>query len=247
MAPPQSSLAELRAEIDRIDDSMHDAIMRRAELVGQIRAAKPVGLPTTRPAREAQILRRLLARHGGQFPKMALVQMWQEMIDAFTFLQGSLVVAAPPGTERLVRDQYGTLARVTWEHDTAKLLAHAAGGEVLAVLPWPGQGEDWWIDLADLEDRPMVFACLPFLQSVDGPRAVAVGRAPFEPSGDDRSWIIAPAGADTPFTSARVIATGQSLVLLEVDGYIAPDDPGLAGLSLLGCFPTPYPLNGPRS
>ena len=239
---PTPSLAELRAEIDRIDDSIHDAIMRRAELVGQVRAAKPPGMPTTRPAREAQILRRLLARHSGQFPQRSLVQIWQEMIDAFTFLQGSLHVAADPSLGRLVRDRYGVLAEITWEEDTDRLLAHAAAGEILAVLPWPGPGHEWWVQLAAMPDRPVVFSTLPFLEPCEGARAVAVGRAPCESSGDDRSWIVVAEGADVAFEPVRQIARAASLVLLEVDEFVAMDDPRLTGLTLLGTFPAPYML-----
>ncbi len=242
---PGASLSELRAEIDRIDGEIHDAILRRAELVGQVRAAKPPGLPAMRPAREAQILRGLLARHHGPFPPRALAQIWQEMIDAFTFLQGGLKVAAPSGTERLARDQYGVLAELVIENDVDRLLSYAAAGKVLAVLPWP-EGQDWWIRLATMPDRPVVFAALPFLSGDAGVRAVAVGRAPFEPSGKDRSWIVGPQGQAVPFDPAVPVAQAQGHALFEVHEFIAADDPRLAGFTLLGAFPAPYTLNGPR-
>jgi chorismate mutase len=40
MSPAEPNLATIRREIDSIDDSIHDLIMRRTSLIEQIRAAK---------------------------------------------------------------------------------------------------------------------------------------------------------------------------------------------------------------
>jgi chorismate mutase-like protein len=74
------SLADLRREIDRIDDALHDLIMRRAELTAGVAASKPGGSGTVRPAREAAILRRLVARHKGSFPRAIVARIWREII-----------------------------------------------------------------------------------------------------------------------------------------------------------------------
>ena len=55
------SLAALRAEIDRMDDALHDLLMRRAEVVAQVGALHAKGRVPLRPGREASIVRRLLA------------------------------------------------------------------------------------------------------------------------------------------------------------------------------------------
>ena len=59
MSDSRESLEELRREIDRIDDQMHDLIIRRAEMAQRVRQVKGDG-PAFRPAREAQLLRRLI-------------------------------------------------------------------------------------------------------------------------------------------------------------------------------------------
>ena len=77
------SLDALRREIDTVDDALHDLLMQRAALVGEIGALKS-GERTTvfRPAREALLLRRLLARSDGALPTGALVRIWSEIIAA---------------------------------------------------------------------------------------------------------------------------------------------------------------------
>src|SRR5437879_4340389 len=78
----RATLDDLRAEIDAIDDSLHDLLMRRAGLAGDIarlKATAPAGAsgPLFRPGREAAIVRRILARHKGPFPPAALVRIWR--------------------------------------------------------------------------------------------------------------------------------------------------------------------------
>ncbi|MBV9913984.1 MAG: chorismate mutase, partial [Sinobacteraceae bacterium] len=55
-------LNELRAELDRIDDALHDLLMARAETVEEVGALRAKGNVPLRPGREAAILRRLLQR-----------------------------------------------------------------------------------------------------------------------------------------------------------------------------------------
>ena len=93
MASPRS-LDALRREIDRIDDEIHDLLMRRAAVAGEIRRSKgPDNGSYLRLGREAAILRRLVARHSGSFPKPALVRIWREIMAALTQLQGPFSVA----------------------------------------------------------------------------------------------------------------------------------------------------------
>ena len=76
-------LASLRAEIDSIDDAVHDLLMRRAALSARMAASrvKNDSFPY-RPGREAGILRRLLARHHPPLPAGTMVRIWREIIAA---------------------------------------------------------------------------------------------------------------------------------------------------------------------
>jgi chorismate mutase len=68
MMSADRSLDALRREIDAIDESLHDLIMRRTTVVEQVRDLKRGHKVKIRPAREAEILYRLASRHQGPFP-----------------------------------------------------------------------------------------------------------------------------------------------------------------------------------
>src|SRR3978361_2219874 len=71
-------LPALRAELDRIDNTIHDLLMRRAEVVEHVaRSGKPAAL---RPGREASILRRLVGRHQGALPAVSVTRIWRELL-----------------------------------------------------------------------------------------------------------------------------------------------------------------------
>ena len=131
MNPAEPNLATIRREIDSIDDSIHDLVMRRTGLIEQIRAAK-AGNDFYRPAREAEIIRRLIARHKGPFPRFSLVRMWREMMAAITRLQGPFSIAAfvadEPGYWDLARSHFGVTVDIV-AHQTARSVLSAVRGK----------------------------------------------------------------------------------------------------------------------
>ena len=71
-APKSSAptLADLRKEIDRIDEEMHRLLMERGEIIStliSVKKTQEVG-SAFRPAREADMMRRLVERHKGMLP-----------------------------------------------------------------------------------------------------------------------------------------------------------------------------------
>src|SRR5690606_24128637 len=79
MSAVEDRLSSLRREIDEIDDKLHDLIVARMEAVAKVGKAKSAASQDIlRPAREAAILRRLIERHTGSFPKAGLVRIWRE-------------------------------------------------------------------------------------------------------------------------------------------------------------------------
>jgi chorismate mutase-like protein len=114
MTDETPSLDALRREIDEIDIAVHDLLMRRTSLGEKIGEVKGEGTAFIRPGREAQILRRLIARHSGPFPKVVVVRVWREIISALAALQGSFAVAvyvpagAGEGLRALARAHYGS-------------------------------------------------------------------------------------------------------------------------------------------
>src|ERR1700746_1285579 len=148
MSSMPSDLKGLRRRLDEIDDRLQDLLIDRAEIVSMIRASKKNdNLPGLHPAREAEIIRRLIARHHGAFPIANLVRMWREMLAATVRMQSpfSVAVFAPsarPGFWDLARDHYGSNTPMT-AHDAAYpvIWAVAKGEASVGVLPMPEANE----------------------------------------------------------------------------------------------------------
>ena len=73
------SLADLRREIDRIDEAMHGLLMERGEIIDRLIAAKQTQETGSafRPAREAEMMRRLVDRHKGILPLDTAEGIWR--------------------------------------------------------------------------------------------------------------------------------------------------------------------------
>src|SRR5215475_5570021 len=87
VSPP--SLAELRKEIDRIDEAMHRLLMERGEIIDRLIATKKTqdSGSAFRPAREADMMRRLVQRHKGILPLDTAESIWRVIIATFTHVQ----------------------------------------------------------------------------------------------------------------------------------------------------------------
>ena len=264
-APLQApALAGLRAELDGIDDAIHDLLMRRAEVVEKVASQ----------GREADIIRRLLARHTGRLPPRLLARWWRELFAATTSMQGSYVVAVcdteagSPFTQA-AREHFGALTPLRVHRSPAQAIAEiSAATAICAVLPMPAAGEDaaWWTALLHRDEpRIHVIARLPFYapRPEGAPRVQALVVAAVAPdaSAHDRSLIGLELTAESSHArlSAALTAAGlapistilrrdpaASVALVEVEGLVAEDDPRLARLGevarapvLLGAYAVP--------
>lgn len=250
---PDPPLAALRAEIDRLDDALHDLLMQRAAVVARMAQsrAKAPGTPL-RPGREALILRRLLARHEGALPRAALVRLWREIFAGSTLMQGSFSVALQargPEQERIARDHFGSLTPLKLHQSGAAALADVTAGRAgVAVLPLPQEAEPaeaaWWTRLD--APRLQVVARLPFLAGAEpAHEMLAVAPLPPDATGHDRSLLRLEAGRPLSRSAIQKALAAAGLkprslmlrsdggltrVLLELDGALAPEDPRLKGL-----------------
>ena len=211
-ASPPSPLAQLRAQLDAIDDQIHDLLMRRAEVVEGV--ARDGGKQGTkiRAGREAIILRRLLARHQGALPPQAIARIWRELFGAALIIEGGQTMAVcddEGGADRLAlaREHFGPLTPVRRHHNPAQTLADLARDTAqLAVLPPPGEDDEvnggWWTMLtASVPQRLFVIAKIPFwtkrAEGLPLGEAFVVAAARPDSSGGDRGLIALQFQADT--------------------------------------------------
>lgn len=183
MSPTPPPLAELRAEIDRIDAEMHRLLMARGEIIGTLIAVKKTAESGSafRPAREADMMRRLVARHHGRLPLDTVESIWRVIIATFTWVQAPYSVHADltPG-EAAMRDvarfHFGfTVPLVTHIGAAGAVAAVAASKGDLALVPAAaiaGAGP-WWTAL-EAADAPKIIARLPFVERADHPAGLPV-------------------------------------------------------------------------
>src|SRR5918994_894281 len=90
------SLADLRREIDRIDETMHRLLMERGDIIDRLIATKKTQESGSafRPAREADMMRRLVQRHRGILPLDTVESIWRVIIATFTHVQAPFSVHA---------------------------------------------------------------------------------------------------------------------------------------------------------
>ena len=73
------SLGDLRKDIDRIDEAMHRLLMERGEIINRLISVKNSQETGSafRPAREADMMRRLVKRHKGRLPLDTAESIWR--------------------------------------------------------------------------------------------------------------------------------------------------------------------------
>jgi chorismate mutase / prephenate dehydratase len=251
------SLAALRAELDRLDDALHDLLMQRAGVVEHVARAGKRG--ALRPGREAAIVRRLLGRHRGGLPASTLVRIWRELLAGTTAMQGgfSVAVCAAEGDNRYVqaaREHFGALTPLRAHGSPAHAIGEvSAGSASVAVLPLPSETEAprdaWWTALMHKDEpRIHIVARLPFWaprpEGAPDVQAMVIAAVAPDASGADRSLL----GMELPLDVSRARLNGAlgaagfepvhvilrrdpgapvADVLVEVEGFVTEDDPRL--------------------
>src|SRR5215216_7975947 len=178
-APP--SLEVLRKEIDAIDAQVHSLLMARGDIIDrliQVKQTQEVG-SAFRPAREADMMRRLVERHRGILPLDTVESIWRVIISTFTYVQAPFSVHADISLgESAMRDSarfhFGfTVPYVSHFSAPAAVDAVAESKGDLALVSAVSSRTPWWIAL-EPRGAPKIIARLPFVERADHPAALPV-------------------------------------------------------------------------
>ena len=234
------SLADLRRQIDRIDEAMHGLLMERGEIIDRLIAAKQTQEAGSafRPAREADMMRRLVERHKGILPLDTAESIWRVIIATFTYVQAPFSVHADLSAgDAAMRDS----ARFHFGFTVPFVPHMGASGVVAAVSDSRGDlglvpafalaGAGAWWNALEFDSAPKIIARLPFVERPDHPAAMpvfVVSRAASEAMVKDvETWSVRVAG----WSTSAAHAAG---VLAEV---IAVPDRAFDGAALLISVP----------
>ena len=258
---PAPSLEDIRRRLDAIDGEMLRLVDERAGLARAVAEAKAAsgdaGRFGLRPAREAEILRRLLASEDRKHASAGLVvRIWREMIGDSLAQQGPFHLTVWGGKDagrvvEVTRFRFGaapSLSQVAKPDDALAAARKLGGVAALALAP----DNAWWGRLL-AEPRLKVFAALPCIAAWGPLSALAVADVEVAPTGNDKTFWV----TDAPQPAAAVeealsrdgvagsllIETG-GLKLFCLAGYYQADDarlgraPGrLSGV--IGAAPAP--------
>jgi chorismate mutase len=178
-APPP--LAELRKEIDAIDEQVHRLLMQRGDIIDrliQVKQTQEVG-SAFRPAREADMMRRLVQRHRGILPLDTVESIWRVIISTFTYVQAPFslhadVSVSEPAMRDSARFHFGfTVPYVAHFNASAAVEAVARSKGDLALVSATSGRTPWWIAL-EPKGAPKIIARLPFVERADHPAALPV-------------------------------------------------------------------------
>ncbi len=239
-APETPALDDLRKEIDRIDESMHRLLMERGEIIDRLIAVKKSQASGSafRPAREAEMMRRLVKRHKGILPLDTAESIWRVIISTFTFVQAPFSVHADLSAgDALMRDS----ARFHFGF-TVPFVAHMGASAVVAAVS-TSKGDlglvpafavasagPWWSAL-EFDAAPKIIARLPFVERADHPAALPV-------------FVLSRVAADAMATEAAVWSVrvsgwgpGAAQALSALADFIAVPDRAFDGAALLITLP----------
>jgi chorismate mutase len=225
------TLADLRAKIDAIDAEMHRLLIERGSVIDALIHTKGTSQPGAafRPGREAEMMRRLVARHEGALPLATVEHIWREIITTFTRMQApfdvAIDVSVEPGRMRdLARFYFGFSVNLIEQPDAAAVVARVAEtGDLGLVARAPTSTGVWWRGL----QRPLgpkIMALLPHIgvegRPADLPAFVISPKLADPTAPDIRILAISAKGAFKPPAGCEILAGadegGRSELLLAV-------------------------------
>ena len=180
-SPP--TLAQLRGEIDRIDEAVHGLLMERSAIIERLIAAKSTAASgqAFRPGREAAMMRTLAERHRGLLPLDTVEGIWRVIIATFTWVQAPFAVhACTSGGDAAMRDSarfhFGFTVPYHAHADVGAVIqAVAASRGDLGIVRLDGGAPlgPWW-EALQARDAPKIIARLPFIERPDHPAGTPV-------------------------------------------------------------------------
>jgi chorismate mutase len=180
---PSPSLADLRAEIDRIDEAMHRLLIERSRIIENLIKVKGIqdSGSAFRPAREAAMMRRLVERHAGILPLDTVESIWRVIIATFTHVQAPFAVHADmtAGEARMrdsARFHFGFTVPLQEHGSAASVVAAvtASRGDLGLVPATDIAGAGAWWTALETQDAPKIIARLPFVERPDHPASLPV-------------------------------------------------------------------------
>ena len=258
-----AELEVFRRQIDGIDDEIVRLMRERISVVsrvGELKRRTNPGRCPIRPAREAEMLRRIIHKfHDSSFLPAAAAAMWRMIIGISTAVEGPLTLSVfTPEHDNdlfwMAREYFGPFVPVIRESHIKRVIGDVMDGKAtVGIVPMLRSADTtfWWTNLMQSgTDQPKVFARIPFIYNGapgrNAPSALAIARVTPEDSGDDKSLIVlevehnvSQTRLQTAFNNAKLDATWINIAtlqpssrhhLIEVKGFVHIEHPGMQNI-----------------
>jgi len=245
-------ITKIQNQIGTIDAEILSLLVRRFEAVKALSVQEniPEDEISYRPDREAIVMRNALEQNNGMLPVPSLSKIMREVISIEQQIHKTFQVAVYTKEKsqdmlELAKDHFGTNCKyipcLSLSQTIQKVDSDEAGVAVLP--PIEGAEESWWTTLScGSHETLKIVAKLPFLKKkiTANKEAFVIGRAPFLPTGSDRTLFAIEMSSQTSIASLKSLLEETGLTVhqvwpayhlsriylfaVELDGYIAPDD-----------------------
>jgi hypothetical protein len=157
--------------------------MERGEIIDRLIAAKQTQETGSafRPAREAEMMRRLVDRHKGILPLDTAESIWRVIISTFTYVQAPFSVHADLSAgDAAMRDSarfhFGFTVPFVPHMGAASVVAAVSDskGDLGLVPAFSMAGAGAWWSALEFDTAPKIIARLPFVERADHPAGVPV-------------------------------------------------------------------------
>lgn len=252
---PETALDAIRREIDVIDDQVLDLLGRRFAATRRVKATKAsdgsIASSPLRPAREAALLRRLLARGGVVSPDIVL-RLWRVILSASTQLQAQVTLHLDEAlgndlSTRLLLGEHFCAMQVQMHASPARALEalRTLRGDLAIVDP----RSDWAQDFSPRDGgTARVIGTLPAISGGSQPRLLVFGHAEPQETGDDETLVLS-RGEHPGLPSALWQAVAGGFTLTALPGFLSDSallhDPisRLPGACIAGRCPRPFKVS----
>jgi chorismate mutase len=162
---------------------MHRLLMERGEIIDRLIATKQTQETGSafRPAREADMMRRLVERHKGILPLDTAESIWRVIISTFTYVQAPFSIHADLSAgDAAMRDSarfhFGFTVPFVPHVGAASVVAAVSDskGDLGLVPAFTTAGAGAWWSALEFDSAPKIIARLPFIDRADHPAGVPV-------------------------------------------------------------------------
>jgi chorismate mutase len=235
------ALEALRRELDAIDSGLLALLAKRFSVSDQVKSFKQVtakaALSPLRPAREAQIHRRILDAAAAQgVPAALALKIWRAILSESSLRQTPITLhvsrrlSSTVGNRLRLRDHFPGMTVEEWK-DEATVLAQvdSTPADIAAI-----EVDSQWID-AFIQGRAgnaQVIGVLPTSKEAEHPDMLIIGHAPQEQTGSDETLLITQGNLprDFPVQPVWQIKSGPWR-LSALGGFYSDQESPLVGLT----------------